>query len=685
MFKKPLNAISVKLIAPLVITFVLAISFCYALFEHNARHLVDNFVEKRAYELAELLVINIETNNTKANLIRVVNSIGSYEDVASLFLVDRPGQYILASNKNRYIDKQLNNLVDLSLKSTLMDAIGQAKNVFTEHLGSHQHKLVYHFNAISMDKRRFQPLTLVLILNEQDLSLALSKFLSPLLLSQTLAIVIAGVFFYIAARIVIIRPINKLVKAIGSARKNNNAISVEHTSNDEFGVLVDNYNELMTSLHNYQSRLIEAKEKSDAATQAKSEFLATMTHELRTPLNGVIGMSELLNGQNLTKQQKYFVDTINQSGTQLLAIINDILDFSKIESGRFELSNIAFSLNDLVQQTCLILEFQAKDKGLKLSFSNNLSPSPSLILGDDVRLKQVLINIIGNAIKFTSAGSVQISIEHASSFQTTDDTKQLEYVIKIKDTGIGLSQDQIDNLFKQFTQADSSTTRKFGGTGLGLAICKQICKKMGGSISVKSTLGEGAEFLIQLSMPIIDTKDVADTPNVNTTDLNSLAHRQDPKHVDELWHQRHFVQNNIPPKVLVVDDTFINLEVVSAILEAEDIEVVRATDGLFAVEEFNNNSFDLILMDCLMPNMDGYQAALEIRHLEDLSNEENELEDTETTAKTRTPIIALTASALQETKDKCVKAGMDDFIAKPFKSDQLITTIKWWLIRNLKD
>ncbi|GAA3924846.1 response regulator [Litoribacillus peritrichatus] len=701
MIKKPAHSISLKLLTPLFATFIVASSLLYVFFSHNVNQLLDNFVKKRAFELAELLVINIETNSSQSNLIRNLNSIGSYDDVTEIYLLDQKSQEVLASNKNRYINKHLNEIRHQKVKTTLTKALNQNVNAFTKHQESQQHCLYYYFNVISSDKRSIRPLVLVLILNERSLTTALQNFLTPLVLSQIAALVLFAAIFYFATRLIVIGPINKLLSAIAIGRTQHKAISVKHDSFDELGVLISEYNELMTSLHSYQSELILAKEKSDDAAKAKSEFLATMTHELRTPLNGVIGMSDLLSREVIDEQQKYYVDTINNSGTQLLAIINDILDFSKIESGNLELSNIVFDLDELIQQTCSVLEFQAKKKNLHLTYINAFETTPDTVCGDDVRLRQVLINLIGNAIKFTEQGGVTVTLSAANqeALQTTSNDpatepnieETLAFSITVKDTGIGLSQDQISGLFNSFSQADSSTTRRFGGTGLGLAISKKICNKMGGEISVSSEEHRGSAFTILLTLPRIlhdkatqPTQQPSQQPDVDNSGATSdvLDTIKDPVEVNRRWQQSEYGNGERQANVLIVDDTFINLEIAATLLENEGMNIITASDGLDALDVCSNNHFDVILMDCLMPNMDGFQATEEIRKIELLSHEENGLEELPEELP-RTPIIALTASALQETKDKCNNAGMDDFVPKPFNSEQLITTVKWWLLRTL--
>jgi len=401
----------------------------------------------------------------------------------------------------------------------------------------------------------------------------------------------------------------------------------------------------------YQNKLLEEKEKSDAATKAKSEFLATMTHELRTPLNGVIGMSELLKEADLTDKHKNYLNIINQSGKQLLSVINDILDFSKIESGKMELHSVQFSLVELIQHAVSLLDFQAEQKGLQLTFEDRIGKDDLMLIGDDVRIKQILINLISNATKFTQKGSVKVILD--ADGEANAGVGLYPFIVTVSDTGIGMSRAELSKLFQQFSQADASTTRQFGGTGLGLAICKHLTAKMNGRIEVESEKGKGSDFRVFLQLPMSTSK-----------------HRKADVEI-ETWQNGWYVATGTKPRILVVDDTPINQELADAILQDEGMEVFLANNGLEAVDFVANHQVDLILMDCLMPEMDGFDATIAIR-----AREQSE-------GTRQIPIIALTASALRETKDKCKNAGMNDFLTKPLNSELLIKKVQQLLLASL--
>ncbi len=394
------------------------------------------------------------------------------------------------------------------------------------------------------------------------------------------------------------------------------------------------------------------KSKADLSNQNKSSFLANMSHEIRTPMNGVIGMANVLQQTKLTDTQQEYLDIINTSASSLLSLINDILDYSKIEAGELTLENIFFKLDDVLKQVFDIFRFRAGGKGLDLDIQ--IHPAiPSCLKGDPVRLRQVLINLVANAIKFTESGKVTIRVQIASESET-----DLILRFQVTDTGIGISEEQKKKLFKSFSQADTSITRKYGGTGLGLTISKELSRLMDGKIGVKSRKGKGSTFWF--------TARFEKTANENNTETNSSRtfRFQAIKNNDS----RSKPKRNL--SLLLVEDDIINQKVTRIILENEGYIVDIAENGEKAVRLLKNNQYDLVLMDIEMPGMNGYQATQKIR-----SQKTDILNPT-------IPIIAMTAHAMTGDREKCLSAGMDDYVSKPINTKILNKKIEQKLLAS---
>ncbi|HEY8099536.1 MAG TPA: ATP-binding protein [Burkholderiaceae bacterium] len=383
-----------------------------------------------------------------------------------------------------------------------------------------------------------------------------------------------------------------------------------------------------------------ARVLADQANIAKGRFLANMSHEIRTPMNAVLGMLSLLMDSNLDNKQSKFASLAYDSAENLMVIINDILDFSKIEAGKLHLEQISFDLMSLIESVMESQEQTAIEKGIKLE-SHYLSAPTGPLVGDPTRIRQVLINLANNAIKFTAKGRVVLQVEARNDAQ---DNCLLS--ISVTDTGIGLAPEKIHEIFDEFTQADESTTREYGGTGLGLSICKSLIEMMGGRISVVSQLGQGSSFTFTLNLPY-SAKSIS--PQVIPT-----AAEANRPHVSFKG-----------TRILVAEDNKANQIVITHMLKALGCAVDVASDGQQAVDMHEANHYDLVLMDCQMPTLDGFDATSRIRAAEDET--------------TKTPIIALTAHTLPENKEKCLQAGMDDFISKPVMPATLHNVLMQWL------
>lgn len=389
----------------------------------------------------------------------------------------------------------------------------------------------------------------------------------------------------------------------------------------------------ITDRKNVELEIQKARIEAELARKTQEQFLANMSHEIRTPMNGVIGMTQLLAGTELNKDQQEYVATINESATNLMVIINDILDLTKIVAGKITLAKSNYVIRDLVSNCNKINQFRADEKRITLT-SNIDDKIPAVLNGDPVRLNQVLINLVGNAIKFTEVGEVNV---HVKLLQENETAVTLEFAVA--DTGIGIAEDKVDSVFERFIQVSGESTRKYGGTGLGLTITKQLIELQGGTIHIKSTVGKGSVFTFYLTIQ----KGKAEKAETK------LAQKE----------QSHKLTG---VNVLLVEDNIINQKVAAKILTNLEASVEVARHGREAIDFLKNKHYDIILMDIQMPEMDGYEATKIIR--EQMGSAIGSI-----------PIIAMTASALIADREKCLIAGMNDFIAKPFQAKELYEKI----------
>lgn len=392
-----------------------------------------------------------------------------------------------------------------------------------------------------------------------------------------------------------------------------------------------------------ETHLLEAKQAAETANIAKSRFLATISHEVRTPMNGILGMLELLQATTLTERQSKFTDTAIRSGKILLSLINDILDFSKMESSKLKLDIVTFDLHDIIDDVMQIVSEPARIK--RIDIITEIPEHPLYLIGDKQRLRQILINLTGNAVKFTEYGEIIIRV-----IVLHETTETLQFKLEVEDTGIGIKPDALTHIFDAFTQEDDSTTRRFGGTGLGLAIVKQLTTLMDGTIEVQSTLNKGSIFTVTLQM-------------------NKGQQALDQDHIDSIretspTYSVALSQPKTHPRVLLAEDNQINQEVALAMLESIGCEVTVVDNGTLALQALKNKHFDIVLMDCQMPEMDGLEATRQVRKQQ--------------AEYARIPIIALTANVQRTIRDECDKAGMNDYLSKPFTQADIREIISRW-------
>lgn len=443
------------------------------------------------------------------------------------------------------------------------------------------------------------------------------------------------------------QPIHDIGNAVKAIQEGDYKTPLPIVDDTELGALSQHINNLAQGLeqasreqHQAMAQLIQTREEAERANNAKSDFLAMMSHELRTPMNGVLGMLQLLETTVMTEEQIEYAALASESTEHLLKVINDILDFSRIERSELELEHIAFNLADLIGSCAQSFQHSAVQRGLDLQLQIPEDMRGLQVQGDPTRIRQILVNLIGNALKFTERGRITIQPQWQSL-----DHELLWFTCTVRDSGIGIPAESLELMFDAFQQADSSISRRYGGTGLGLPIARTLAERMGGTLRAQSEEGVGSVFTLEIPLALykqpLPTQTLTLTPRIHTGNDHGEGRN-----------------------LLLVEDNPVNRTVVEAMLRSLGFTVSVVTDGAQAVRSAESLIFEAILMDCRLPVIDGYEATRQIRQLPGCAD---------------VPIIALTANALQGDREACLSAGMNDYLAKPFKRTDLQQILQRWV------
>lgn len=591
-----------------------------------------------------------------------IDSLTARKDVVTAYLLKPDGFSQVGYSRSQNSRARIDAAKELEFLKLETRQIEEGVQSGTEQLWQESDRLAYFmpitfegshvgYSYISMELTK---------LRKQELLLALGW-----LLSMGVAMLIT---YFLSARLQqhISRPIEQLVSRMAQVSREKRLVGfLPKETDDEFKQLFHGFDEMVRALKErdqlleqhrkdlelevqVRTRALEAeKERAEQATVAKSSFLANMSHEIRTPMIGVLGMADLLRQRPLKEQDLHLVKTIYRSGEALLTILNDLLDFSKIEAGHMSLDSVPFDAVRLTEDVTRLMELAAHDKGLDLTVS--ASVESTVVMGDPGRLRQVLLNLVGNAVKFTDSGSVSVSLEACDG----PEEGECECLFVVRDTGIGIKEDVRSRIFDSFDQGDSSTTRMYGGTGLGLAITRELVHLMKGEIEVESKPGEGSVFSVRLPMTLSNQSELL---------LNGLPKSMLSYSDDEAPVIASPVNLDGRRRVLLAEDNPTTQSLISILMQQMGLDLAIVDNGQAAIDYLEDKQVDLILMDCQMPILDGFKATAHLR-----------------AQGVTTPVVALTAYARSEDEEQCLDAGMNDFLSKPFRQNDLREVLFRWL------